>query len=262
MKKAAIFLWILILTPIAYSQVSEPVKKLNDKTLCFYSGFNQQSLDADIASGTPLPKTKGEAEFKKGVFGQAVYLKKGMISYFRKDNMPLANSTGTLCFWYCPVSWDLSSDNQPNNIIFRANVPYSGISRTGLKKKPNGQIRCYSGLVYYIYRELGGKKKNDGLGIHSDKIFKNNKWIFIALRWNKSKMILTINAASPGTMSVSKNFSSPIAESEVQVGAEKKTDFSFSMPEPALLDEVMIFTRLLSDQELKFIYQSLQKPAE
>jgi hypothetical protein len=257
--KSKSFLWALIIVAATASQgqISEPLKKFNDKTLQFYLGFNQKTLNAEIASGQAEPlKLDGKPIFKKGVFGSAVFLKKGRIAYKRMQNMPATDESGTICFWYYPVDWDLTSDAQANNIIFRSQYPYSGLSRTGLKKR-NGKITCFSGFTYYLYREIDGTKKNYGLGLKDP--MHNKKWFFIALRWSKSKVTISVNAESPGGnsgLNKTRNFLKPIGNKETLPEKKASAEFSFSMPSPGMLDEVMIFNRNLSGEELLTIYQA------
>lgn len=256
-RQIVLWLWLMITltSAISNAQVSEVIKKFNDKTLRFYSGFNQKTLDAEFACGQASPlKLEGEPIFKKGVFGSALFLQKGIVSYKSLENMPTGNESGTICFWYYPIDWDLSSDKQPNNIFFRSQYPYSGLIHVGLKKL-DGKVTCLPRLAYYIHREIDAKKKDDGLSITDP--FKNKQWLFIALCWNKSKVTLSINANSPGHSGLDKthNFLKPMENEETLPDKKEKAEFSFSMPSPGMVDEVMVFNRNLSGEELLEIYQ-------
>jgi|GEM_PF-5267902 len=253
--------WVLLATHslLAGSEISEVVRKLNDQSLLFYLSFNEKDLDAEIASGHGSPvKTNGRTPgFRNGVHGPALYLASGRITYKRHANMPLAHEAGTVCFWFMPVKWDLASENQPNNTLFRAAPPTAGITRQGFKMR-EGRVTCFAAWHFYIYRSLNDREENAGLAIHGQPL-ENGKWVFVALRWSRNKVILSFNAAAPGNsrgFCQTREFTPPMTADEGNDTTKGEGRFSFSADEPGMFDEILIFNRMLTQQELSFIYNA------
>ena len=254
-----IMLWILCLAAAVGTEndarINPSVRSLNSPALCFYASFDNGQISADTAAGEPEPiNVKGNPEFKVGIWGKSLYMQDGEIIFDRTGNMPTASASGTLCFWICPSEWDMDSSDQRNVTFFRANLPYSGITRQGGKTENKVNKRDKM-LVFYCNRKIRNTQKVESLQI-ADDFMKNDKWIFISLRWTPQWINLCINAAPPGSqfgLNQRKEYSSPMSTLETS-GPQT---FSFCFEKPMSLDEVLIFNRILSDKELTSLYSSL-----
>lgn len=255
-----IIAWILCLASGAGgtendARINPVVRSLNSPSLCFYASFDNERISADTAGGDPEPlKLKGNPEFKVGIWGKSLYMKDGEIIFDRTGNMPTASASGTLCFWICPSGWDMDSGDQRNVTFFRANLPYSGITRQGGKTENKVNKRDKM-LVFYCNRKNKNMQKVESIQVPDD-FMKNDKWIFISLRWTPQWINLCINAAPPGSqfgLNQRKEYSSPMSIGKTN-GSQT---FSFCFESPMCLDEVLIFNRILSDKELTLLYSSL-----
>lgn len=238
--------------------INPTIKEFGDASLLFYLSFDQSSLDADIACGAVKPiKVLGNPQYNKGIFGKALFIGKGgKVIYDRKKNMPSGTEVGTICFWFCPKGWDLSSDDQHYAAIFHSSYPGSAIARQPFRRK-DGIVKTYNYINYWCNRFSPDKKLNQTYIKLRDPM-KNDVWTFFVLHWSSKSFGLSLNAKA----STIKNLIRPISEYDIAGTPWEKPErkgknntFAFSMDQPGLFDEVMIFNRKLNGDEILKIYE-------
>jgi len=246
--------WALVLGVLASVRAAEPspaLRLFHDASVRFYLGFDHATLEADLSNGPPAPlAVSGIPFYRAGLFGRALFMAAGgKVVYDRSHNLPTATEVGTLCFWFKPVGWGSDEGQRPTRTLFRSQYPSAGISWGGRI----WDFRDLEPLMYYCNRFLppDNQMKAEVLSQYAGPL-QEGTWCLIVLSWSRHGAALSLNGQKP----VSRNLLRPVTEDETRPTADDGR-FSFHFDEAMLLDEVFVFDRVLSESEIRQIYESL-----
>lgn len=199
--------------------------------LLFYASFDRD-VKADLAKGRsdPLLKPKAQLTVKivKGIRGKAVIPQAGIV-YSAKENLNPVE--GTISFWISPIDW-YSGDGKNHPILswWAANGSviiyqyYPG--NFGMLMKGRKKIGTRTCWIWYTFRK----------GIFSH----------VAFSWRPGEWALYVNGIK--RKQVTDSF----------VPFEKIGKFRIDKAN-SILDELMIFNRALSEQDIKALYYRVKR---
>ena len=228
----------------------------------FYCSFDQGDLMADMSEGEPnaAPSPEGKAPVfsENGVRGKA--MRAGgediqMLNWPAEGNFSFARP-GTMSMWVQPVKWrrglDLPAD--PNSAQGWRQITYTlffgtqytdkgyiGVQRMTSAATESPNSRDYLGA----YSLLFPKMKDAKPGTRMD--WADGEWHHVALTWNKEE----IQLYADGKLEKAASFAGVI---------EPESDpkfFAFgSRGDPSLIDELALYNRALSPEEIKTLFEA------
>ncbi len=244
---------IFFFTGILFSEtdispwVKDPILREISADIVFHLSFDGGNMQPEMASGSSKFQARGNPRFVPGFKGLALAVggsQTGLAFYENKLNFPIGSS-GTMIMWVCPVAW--THYNGPNTVFAMTSNSSFYIERQGPGHNEKGELTRQEGVLFLINTPTAGNScLNFGTANWQEK-----KWRMLAAVWNWPEMAFSVDA---GTFAV-RSVKQPPLEKEfgsLIIGA--------SGGEETLLDEVYIFKRPLTHQELKTIYQLLGPP--
>ena len=185
-----------------------------------------------------------------GKFGKALHIgsingKKGFdrVMYFFADGI-VKGTAGAISFWVNPQDWEPT--NRKNHVLIRLHTLVKGKEKDSIVIVARNQNNKTNLRMLYGIIEGG----NNFTSLNASKaIWKNNQWHHIVATWGNGKLFIYID----GEYAASCNMN-PNKEAYNLLSLGQKWDAN---PGSALLDEVRIFRKQLTDDEVKAEYQKV-----
>lgn len=256
--------------------LSPPPVNAGDKTIAatldpdvvFHLSFDDETLYPDLSLGEVEPvKISGSQQFLPGHHGQALLLggENGIkIDYQAARNLDVT-VPGALSFWIAPHQWLNPADvkERPYLRFFHlqgAGAGYVFIQRQGFVNltRPDGTLSRRTDMLQAGYYTLPGLK-NLLVGAYNTLNWANGEWYLIVINWNRDRLILSIN----GKTASQANFSRPITSDDFPDTSKKPLTFTLgtgTSKETTLLDELIVYRRNLSEEEIHQLYQTNRNP--
>lgn len=207
--------------------------------LTFYAPFNGD-LNPVIAKGSDMALPgKSEIDFVQGKSGEAVKTS-GSISYIYNAN--LTPQVGTVAFWHNP-EWTPGENPKGNKPFGLVHIVVSYISRNKALFFMTGATFPAKGFKWDYGCQWGGANK-----------WKPGSWQHIAISWDKKSgnKSMYINGKL-----VKKN-STPVIPTNFKAGSKMQ----LGNRAPGLYDELYVYNRVLSPEEIGILYKSPAKAAK
>jgi len=231
----------------------------------FYCSFDNGDLMADLSEGEPEAMDtlggKKPVFVENGVRGKAMRFGGEEIPYLSfpaKDNFSPARP-GTLSMWIQPVKWRRGDElpEYPGNPDLR-DISYTlffyiegngsmGVERmTSPYHKREKPLSLDSMLVYY---RVFPKLKDLTASVRME--WADGEWHHVALTWTREEVCLYLDGKQEGP------------PASLSGGIEPESDpnrFNFgSYGDPSLIDEVALYNRALSPEEIKTLFDAYEK---
>ncbi|MHB8994011.1 MAG: glycoside hydrolase domain-containing protein [Armatimonadota bacterium] len=201
----------------------------------FHAGF-EDNLNASVAKGSNVATVVGKPELTAGKVGRGLVVGdlngSAAVSYATEKNISLER--GTVSLWVKPENWQ--GDDKLNHLFFELPLGQSGYY---LLYKYGGSW----GLAFYIDPEEGVRAKM--VAYKPIKEWQPGQWHHICIAWTKfERMKLYIDgqeAASSAGVSLTEKPMKP----QMRFGGAWQSN-----GDRTVIDEAMVFSRMLSAQEI------------
>ena len=247
------------LSPVSAQQ--EP--RLFADECTFYLSFDYGDVNADIAigdnKGVPQPKDK-KAVFQPGLQGQALlaggdsvqsvsYKPPGNFSYVRP---------GTLSLWLQPVKWK-RGDALPPDPLHPNSAGYRGVTYAiffmayyaggymGIERMTPAYTSQPDSLLFWSFQTPKGP--NSSFRVLMD--WADGVWHHVVLTWRGQEITLYVDGVRTGSIFLKTPIHADGTGAPFQIGGAS---------EPTLIDEVSLYSRALSEQDVKKLYASYKNP--
>ncbi len=233
---------------IGNQAIENVISKFNN-TLIFHAAFDEMP-NASISNGSNEPKTQKEIEYGPGKSGKA--LSNGIIVFSGHENLDSLSGTAILWVEVCrskptaknelaffPLDIRIYDDKKKSAAMFRIGK---------MDSKNNAKI--YS---YFQGDGAGSIVKTVYPHYVSSLNWEKGKWHLLALAWNPG----CIQISFDGQPFVKNDTIPPISgkANQIIIAAVSSRHAEAAMS----VDEVMIFNRPLSDDEINWIWNSMGK---
>lgn len=208
--------------------------------------FDAGSMIPDLAAGEWQPRLLGEPKFQPGLRGLALVAggdSSGAI-YPRNRNATL-DTQGSLALWLCPLEW--THYQGPNTeYVMTTNATFY-LERQGPMHNEEGQVTRHEGLLGLVRGEVTG---NLALVLDTTK-WPNGEWRLIVMNWAWPSFSISQNGGE---------FSSLTTKAAPPPGYFGDLIIGSRGGEKTLMDEVLLFRRPLSREEVRLLYEALKPP--
>ncbi|MEM3074727.1 MAG: LamG-like jellyroll fold domain-containing protein [Candidatus Pacearchaeota archaeon] len=159
------------------------------------------------------------------------------------NKLNLSDKTFTLSAWVYPIGFQENPND--NNISSVLGSEEDTITNKALIRIGDGTIDNRR-PQFSVSDRTGAAKK---VTARNTTLLTKNQWHHLAGVYNGSHIILYVNGVKEGNLTFS---SSPVAEGDFLIGSRKNGTRVFN----GTIDDVRIYTRALSDQEIQNLYNS------
>ena len=218
--------------------------------ITFEQNFDDKSTNPEMAVGKAKPiHIFGKIKFVKGIKGNALFCGENgsKIRYLLKDNIDFSKA-GTVSFWFFTYNWqDGAGKHRTLFFATESSKGYIGAQiANGPKKKSPLERKIRLRILY------SAEIPDCILSLPPLSVKANNKWHFMAFAWSANKIFMSLDGAS---------FSSKTLPNKISTKALPSTHFSIGSNDSQnyFLDELKIYSRKLSDLELKKIWIKYNK---
>jgi hypothetical protein len=226
----------------------------------FYLSFDYGDVNADIAMG----EHKGVQSllnrkplFQKGLKGQALLLGGESVQGvgFKSAGNFSYTKPGTLSMWLQPVKWVRGDDRpiDPQNPAYREitytiffSTPFSGKGYLGLQRMTLPATRLGENLFFWSYSFE--KIPNAHLAPKLD--WADGTWHHVALTWKGQEITLYMDGKQAGDVVLKAKIENEDHINTFNVGI---------VSEPTLVDEVSLYSRAFSNNDITNLYRSYKK---
>ena len=251
--------WVLLLTLSAWAQtedLSDPwadaycadpaLRELMD-WVTFQLTFDAGSMVPDMAAGEYGFSLQETPQFGPGLRGLALVAGEGSgrAIYPRGPNATL-ETRGAVSLWICPVEW--TRDNGGNTTFLMTSNASFYLQRQGPMHNDEGICTRHEGFQYLIRGEVTGNKT---LMVGTAK-WPPGKWRFIVANWSWPTISLSIDGGEFMSVTV-KDVPDQDYFGNLLVGA--------TGGEKTLIDELTIYRRPLSLDEVRSLYEGFRPKA-
>lgn len=233
-----------------YSPYLEPEFRTLMDAVTFHLSFDGESMLPDLAEGDKFiprifPSYNGN--FKKPLFeeriaGKALVLGTGSASYPVEGNVPF-RTRGAIAFRVKPLEWKRPNDSNVLFVMTGDSTFY--IERQGPLRK-NGKIRRQESVLYLVKATREQKLFTCLYG----GVWQNGKWYLLVANWSWPVIQLSVNASGFSGKSLPQRPVEGLFTSLV-VGSRGGSK--------ALLDELVVFRRPISPNEVHLLYSLRRK---
>lgn len=226
------------------AEKGNPVPNEMQGSILFYVSFDQETTAADLSNGDGKDSDaniKEPTTFIPGVYGKA-YLPSGKRRpiYGFKDSGITFEKPGSIALWVSPHQWDRDQAESYNFFLVIA-------SEAGqvMIAKTNQQGR---GDRLYAHASGGGNSKGTSASCGNTSDWQEGEWHLFVLNWGVDSLEISVDGKDPNRLNVPelKNYG----------GWVRATLTGYSASRNVALDELMIFDRPLSSQEVSKIYEN------
>lgn len=213
------------------------ISRFND-AITFYSSFDGY-VTADLSDGNGTPQ-KGEdrTEWDNGIYNKALRSLAGPVQYEAKDNIDLT-APGGVVMWVSPQNWTHKSPPGYINFIL---VNYQGVT---LQISRMGSLVNTEKLYAWFKTRNKGAIANNGSSLKWD-----SGWHLLAANWGSGYVEFSLDgsAFNRAVATVTTPYSGK-DPGIISVGSGGAGSYPF------LTDELFIFNRPLTNDEVQWIYQ-------
>ncbi len=211
----------------------------------FYASFDQ-SLAPDIAGGSYSYSKTGAVVLTDGKFGQAAEIfPASELEYSGANNFNIAE--GTIAFWFKP-NWN--ADDKKNHILFDLNPDYTSASESYFSIAKSTQFGVNQALQHKLALAVEDKSDSDfNCYDKSGQEIKAGEWYFAAGSWKfgGGELKFYFNSETPSCVIKNLGAATDLG-AKIFVGSKRFAGTD------AAIDEFLIFNRVLTDDEIKVIY--------
>ena len=221
--------------------------------LRFELDFDRSDTRAGIAEGSPdTIQVFGTVSLRDGLHGKALFCGEGgaKLRFAAAGNLNF-DKPGSLSFWFFPLDWD--ADHRYRCFFFgtESSQGYFGLQQANDPKDIKPYDRDLHLLILY-------SKTLPSTTINMPPLGKNalGKWHLIALNWDANSVAISIDGQDFSAWQLKGKLDrAAIPSNHFSIGSDQHWNY--------LLDEFRIYSRKLSSQEARDIYQQgLQKIAK
>ena len=213
----------------------------------FYTSYDN-GFKPDIAGGSYNFLKISDAKLGSGKFGQAAKIEgDSQIGYSRTGNFNI--ESGTIAFW---LNSSYDSDNDKNYILFNLNSGYAKAADKYflIGKMTRKELKIHNKLAF----GMEDSRDTDYWCYINDDLLAN-KWYFVVATWSYGgnyKLYIDGSDNNLAYYKENRNLgNAPKFGADFYVGAENEY---FKSSSDYLIDEVMIFNRVLSDNEVSQLF--------
>jgi hypothetical protein len=232
-------------------EVENPALKRFSKAISFYASYDQ-SLTADVSSDKPDPRSvEGKVEFLPGLYGKSLLLVSdghcGVV--YHTEDVDLTKP-GACAIWLSPHDW-VRSDKEdyfwPVKIM--GNNAQFMFGRMGQQLNPRTRDDAT-----YMWAQVG---QNAGvtIGGGSSLTWKNGEWHLWVMNWRGNSIEFSIDGEPLSSRSLPAQLDSTGKRGAGLIVAHHVPS------DPYLLDELIVFNRPLTGEEVKWMYDVGMKQA-
>ncbi len=231
-------------TPSYLTGLLSPVLLRFSDNITFYHNLDNGTV-ANMAGVESKPfGVEGKTSFETTEEGKDS-LSGGALKFHAEGNLDLVRQ-GTLIFWIRPFKW-VRSDNEPNfyPLFVYARNGYIMLGRQG-KIVEKGVAKRHDMIFLYAYGK--GNKIIGRVLYHGATTAWKDEWHMIALTWQTGRIGISIDGSPASTT---------ILEHEMGEASWFQFGSAYPLAEGSriLMDELMIFNRNLTDEEIDWIYK-------
>lgn len=260
----------LLAAPAAADEGQRAAEWRNPAMACFeggvsfYLNFDGGTLGAALADGRAGPsEVDGAPEFRNGKFGDALLVGQGTdftVSYPLKDNVDFT-SPGAISLWLSPVNWqrEASLGKRRYFIARGAGRRYIELHRwASMVGRERTRLRDALFLFGYNFPERSNIALRDhGINRYVTKHegeggWQDGDWHHVVLNWNDDGIALYTD----GVRRQGFDWDRPITEEDFPPDGGHEITFGGDGNDNTLVDEVMVFSRALSDEEIGELFQT------
>lgn len=208
--------------------------------------FDSDSLVPDLAAGDPAVTPHGQPLFAPGIKGRALVAGdgSGQAAFARAGNANL-ETRGAVSLWVCPTGW---THHQGGNTTFLMTSNSSFyLQRQGPMHNDEGVVTRHEGVQFLMLSQVTG---NQCLMVGTGD-WPQGRWRLLVANWSWPTMSLSLDGGEFQSLTV-KHSPGPEQFGALVVGA--------SSGEQTLLDELTIYRRPLTLDEVRALYQALSPP--
>ncbi len=236
------------LLSIGNPAIENVISKFNND-LIFHAAFDEMPA-ASISNGSSGPETQKDIEYGPGKSGKA--LSNGMIAFAGQEN--LDSLSGTAILWVEIYRTNPSAKNE--TAFFPLDIRIYDDKRKSAAMFRIGKMDSKNNARIYSYFQEGG----GGVGCTVRTVYCGN-----SLNWEKSKWHLLAFAWNPGCIQMSLDGQPFVKDNAMPLISGKAVQIIIAAVSPqkakaaVSVDEVMVFNRPLSDDEINWIWNSMGK---
>ncbi|MDR0931539.1 MAG: LamG domain-containing protein [Victivallales bacterium] len=209
-----------------------------------------ESLDVDAARGNPTLRNKG-SDFSKtatieGVRGKALYCqadapRKAILLYETAGNIDFTEP-GTLVFYVKNIDSKAISEEVINangwRKVLLSEFFMTNYAKTGyiVLQRASSALPGRPGILQLAFPLFSGIKASKNIPFD----FPLDEWVMVSLKWNGVNFAVAINGKECFALSLQRKLDP----------TEISNFFSIGIPQGMALDELIIFDKSLSDEEL------------
>ena len=236
-------------------EVPNPALAKFGTSITVYASYDQ-SVVADLSDGDGQPvNVKAPIQLEQGLRGNAFLAGQGAQSftYQDKDNLNLSKS-GAVAVWISPQQWQRDPEKIPTFPIFSASSYGQWLLLGRMGSKVNQE-------KLYAFNQVGGSKSEQKAHALSGNTlnWKDGEWHLLVCNWRDDAIEFSHDGATP-------------IRTQTPWRAEAKGDpglftigAAINYSEPSILqqylvDELMVFSRPLQVDEIKWLYAQLESP--
>lgn len=255
MFKSIILSLVLTSAPATFLGSENPVLKLFGNDIVFHCSFDTGDFQADMAGGkASAVMTRGEPVFDKGLFGKA--FRNGRPYFEAAGNIDMT-LPGTVVLWVSPYQWPTENDGrkEPGFNIF--GVSDKDREYELFAGKMGGQPWQKSHLNAYIQYPRQKKHLNCTVwNSGNTNQWKSGEWHMLAVSWNSNSISYSMDGKKPAVTVLPTPIATPGKQFFVGYGDDK-----LPADRQILTDEVTVFKRILTEEELARLYNETIKAA-
>ena len=227
-------------TPVAVN----PALEKFGATITFYASFDK-AVTADLSNGNGTQRgPKIEAEYKPGVYGSAFLAGGQDVAYDAAGNIDLSKP-GAVAMWLSAFEWKRDLPETP--YIFFLRILDHGrnvmLARMGMKANKE---------TVYAYAQAGNDKKTLSAG--NTQKWEDAQWHLLVVNWRSDALEFSYDGRVMVRGNVPDFGKVGGKPGLLIVGNKGDTNQRY------LVDEVMVFDRLLEQDEINWLWES--KPLE
>jgi hypothetical protein len=216
--------------------------------LTFRLSFDRETMMPDMAAAArhepslnmPPGPRGARHQFRPGLAGHALVLGTGSASYPNAGNLTL-DSCGAIALWVKPVNWRRPNGANVTFVIAAGGRFY--LQRQGPMRGDDGKVRRHE-HIQYLAKADAQQRHFTSL---SGGVWKNGRWHFLVANWRWPVMELSIDGA-PFTVASLPRDPETMVTGRFAVGALGGDE--------SLLDEVLMFRRPLSLDEVRLLHEA------
>jgi len=231
------------------SATENPAIDRFNREITFYLGFNHGTI-AELARGKaePTKTDDGKPSFFPGLYGRAMMLEgqgTSTLWYSTLDNMDLTRP-GAVIAWTCPQKW-VRSDVE--DYFFPVTIMSNGAK---LMFGRQGRLKSERTDMVYAWAKIGDSKEIL-IGGGDSLQWKNGEWHLWVMNWRSNSLEFSIDGSPPHRQDTPVSFNpSGDRAGHFIVGAQMESN-------RYLIDEVIVFNRPLTTEEIQWIYEQGMK---